>query len=295
MSSLKVIASGVSGFIGQRLEKELLERSDVHLDRLSRTQAKAPNSFKFDPISLESLSKSYRYDSVINLAAFITNSPDDGDLSDYIAGNVLSTRLLLDFAIKNKAKQFIHISSFSIFDGLEGLQINEENVPAPVTLYSQSKLTAEHLVLSEQQSFERGVVIIRPAFTYGTGMRRNRMIPFFAERLLRSEPLHVYNPDAILQLSAVDDVVDAIKSSFTLEDSVTINAVNEQLSKIDMVRQLQFEIQSLSAITTESYEAAPKRAQNTISNKCYKKLLGRDPISFHKYISRQGNIKGFMG
>ena len=235
MDKRLVLVAGASGFIGRCLRHSLAGSSHFHLHGLSRSPQAGSGFFEFSALALAELSQMASYETVINLAAHIGDSKGDS-LESNIEGNVASTSLLLDFAKRNGAKQFIHISSFSIFDGLRGasMRIDEETEPAPISFYSQTKLSSEHLVIAERKSFERGVVIVRPAFTYGAGMRNTRMIPFFIKSLMCEETLEVYDPDTWLQLSLVDDVADVILSALRLNSSEIINAVNQQMSKIQM-------------------------------------------------------------
>lgn len=287
-----VLVSGVGGFIGNCLKQRLVNDSVWQLEGLSRQSFSAAGMYEFSERSLQELGRKSPYDAVINLAAHIADAGAES-LSKNIEGNVETTKLLIEFAKRNNAKQFIHISSFSIFDGLRGMAIDEETLPAPISHYSQTKLASEYLVLAEKENFERGVVILRPAFTYGAGMRQTRMIPFFIQKLSREGALEVYDPHLMLQLSLVDDVVDAIVKVLKFNHSATVNVVNQQLSKIEMVRYLHEIMSSPAAVRVEDVGKAVPMV-NELNTSRFKTLLGRSPVQFSQYIEEMDGLRSIL-
>ena len=77
-----------------------------------------------------------------------------------IANNVTATKYLIDAAKKINAK-FIYTSTDFIFG--ENGPHKEDDIPAPLNFYGESKLQAEEIVKSSGLNY----VIIRPVFIYG--------------------------------------------------------------------------------------------------------------------------------
>lgn len=85
------------------------------------------------------------------------------------AVNVTGSKLVLETAIKLKAKQFIFISSLSVITGNNDQYKATESAPLVLCgeSYADSKVKAERLVTSSLYKDKIGVTVLRPGFIYG--------------------------------------------------------------------------------------------------------------------------------
>jgi UDP-glucose 4-epimerase len=102
-------------------------------------------------------------------------------------------------AQREGVRQFIFMSSFSVFDGRVRV-ISENTVPNPVNAYGKSKLEAE-LGIRELENSQFKVVIIRSPMVYGKGAKGDyprlariaRILPVFPDVDNRRSMIYIDN------------------------------------------------------------------------------------------------------
>lgn len=166
----RILVTGASGFIGKNLVERLLtEKKKVKALVRNIGDAKFFRDqnvevFMGDLLNKKSLDEPTKnVDIVFNLAGGLPHH----HLSDidYWNINVLGTRNLISFALKNKVKSFVHISTVGIY-GTAPINVSERSKPNPSDVYSRSKLKGEEIVKQFQR---KGLptTIIRPTIAYG--------------------------------------------------------------------------------------------------------------------------------
>lgn len=150
---MKLLITGASGSLGQRLIPALLAREKIDIRTLVHQNLVQPSeceAVKGELGDLDSLIAATKgIDTALHLAA-LTHSPS---ASDYFAVNAEGTKNLLEACRRNNVRRFIFMSSGAAHpDG---------------GAYSESKLAAEQAV---QQSGLQWT-ILRPREVYGTGGR----------------------------------------------------------------------------------------------------------------------------
>lgn len=112
-----------------------------------------------------------KYDVILHVAAIVHNKEKPRLETIY---KKVNTDLTLELAEKAKlegVKQFIYISSMSVYGKRSGI-IDRDTVPEPDTNYGKSKLKAEEgLIEMEDESFR--IAIVRPPMVYGKGCKGN--------------------------------------------------------------------------------------------------------------------------
>lgn len=110
-----------------------------------------------------------KYDVILHVAAIVHNKEKPRLETIY---KKVNTDLTLELAEKAKlegVKQFIYISSMSVYGKRSGI-IDRDTVPEPDTNYGKSKLKAEEgLIEMEDESFR--IAIVRPPMVYGKGVK----------------------------------------------------------------------------------------------------------------------------
>lgn len=141
-----ILITGATGFIGQRLGKDLLERGE-QVRILAREPGLAKGLFpkaevvKGDILDRDSLKRALRgTDQVVHLAALISYTTPGQELWKV---NVDGTRNLVELA--KDAEKFLFSSSVSVY-GQTREPATEEQLPSPRTPYGESKLEGERLV-----------------------------------------------------------------------------------------------------------------------------------------------------
>jgi UDP-2-acetamido-2,6-beta-L-arabino-hexul-4-ose reductase len=88
--------------------------------------------------------------------------------------------------------------------------------------YGRSKLAAESIVRAMQQQIKGSATIIRLPGVFGKWCRPNynSVVATFCHNISRDLPVRIDNPDAVLNLVHVDDVVTSLLSALHLGDGV---------------------------------------------------------------------------
>jgi len=164
---MKIIVTGANGFTGQHLCITLANKGfEVHALGRGAQRIAVHNQMSYHAIELTNVRSLMRVfesvcpDVVIHTAAMSKPDECDQNRDACLLNNVEVTRYLLE-ASRHFPVHFIHLSTDFIFG--ENGPHREDDEPAPLNFYGESKLMAEKLVQ------ESGVsnTIIRPVFIYG--------------------------------------------------------------------------------------------------------------------------------
>lgn len=161
------MVTGANGFTGQHLCISLADKGfEVYALGRGPQRIAVHNQLTYHNIELTSVRSVLKVfdlvnpDVVIHTAAMSKPDECDRNRDECLQQNVEVTRYLLE-ASRHFPIHFIHLSTDFIFG--ENGPHSEDDVPAPMNFYGESKLMAEKLVQ------ESGVsnTIIRPVFIYG--------------------------------------------------------------------------------------------------------------------------------
>lgn len=132
---------------------------------------------------------------VFHLAASVGNTRSiDHPIQDSEI-NVLGTLRVLEAARHHGLRKVVFSSSAGIFGELKTIPIREDHPAEPDTPYGASKLGAEKLCLAYAKLYPLECVCLRYFNVYGVHQRYDaygNVIPIFAHRALRGEPLVIY-------------------------------------------------------------------------------------------------------
>jgi UDP-2-acetamido-2,6-beta-L-arabino-hexul-4-ose reductase len=182
---MRVLITGADGFIGKNLQLHLAERKDVEVVRYTRGD---------DVAQLPTLLHSV--DFVFHLAG--VNRPQHPH--EFSTGNIDLTQTLYK-AICDEAEKtgkkipIIYTSS---------TQAGHDNP------YGQSKRGAENALLTTAQALQLPVHIFRLPNVFGKWCKPNynSAVATFCHNTARSLPIQINNPDAVVTLVYIDDVID---------------------------------------------------------------------------------------
>ncbi|MCK4177421.1 dTDP-glucose 4,6-dehydratase [Aciditerrimonas ferrireducens] len=137
----------------------------------------------------------YRVDTVVHFAAESHNSLAVLDPGRFFRTNVLGTQTLLEVARRAEIARFHHISTCEVYGDLgldEDRAFTEEDPYRPRTPYNASKAGADHAVRAYVETYGLPATITNCANNYGPYQFPEKVIPLFATRALRDEPLPLY-------------------------------------------------------------------------------------------------------
>ena len=192
---MKVLITGSNGLLGQKIVRQAIKKG---IDFLATSKGANRNSDcpstnykQLDICSeaeIEEVFNAYQPTHIIHTAA-ITNvdacelNPEECELV-----NVKATRFLFEAAQKLNA-HFQLLSTDFVFDGEKG-NYKETDEPNPLSVYAQSKVDGEALLLNSDY---KNHSIVRTIIVYGVGnnLSRNNIICWAKEALSKGQPMNI--------------------------------------------------------------------------------------------------------
>lgn len=172
----RILIVGPHSYIGSRFQAYLQQRPEQYEAASISVRDNMWQSRDFS-----------EYDAVLYAAAIVHQRETDENRSLYEQVNCQLAAELAQKAKREGVRQFIYLSSVSVYGVDEGL-LTPETKPAPVTAYGRSKLHAEE-VLRPLANSGFVVTLLRVPMVYGPGCKGNyrmleklaAVLPFFAD------------------------------------------------------------------------------------------------------------------
>jgi UDP-glucuronate 4-epimerase len=225
---LKVLVTGVAGFIGMHCAKRLLERGDevagidnlspyypvqLKKDRLKQLQGR----FAFELLDIadgESLSKYFRKQKpelVLHLAAQAGVRYSLENPAVYVQANLVGFANLLECCRSHPPRNLVFASSSSVYGANTKLPWSEsDNVDHPVSLYAATKKANELLAHVYSHLYALPATGLRYFTVYGPWGRPDMSPMLFARAIMEGKPIQVFNHgDMQRDFTYVDDAVEA--------------------------------------------------------------------------------------
>jgi len=152
---MKIAIIGAVGRLGAALAREY--GRDFEVSGFSRRQL---DLGKLDQI--RSLVSETEFDLLINCAALTNVDYCESHREEAFLINAEAPHLLAQLA-NGKAAKFVHISTDYVFDGKQQVPYTEEDEPAPLSVYGESKLEGERRVLEVSSNN----LVIRLSWVFG--------------------------------------------------------------------------------------------------------------------------------
>ena len=214
MHRKKVVITGVNGLLGQYLVRDMVKAGfEVFANnrgesRLPQTVAESCTYTAIDIVDKHAMQEyllSVHPDIIIHAAAMA--QPDACELNKEACReiNIHATGYIAEIAEKLKA-HLIYVSTDFVFNG-EGGPYTENDLPAPVNFYGESKLASEQLVQNSHTDW----AIVRTVLVYGnilSGTRSN-IVTWVKDNLEKGNHIKVVN-DQVRTPTYVEDLSTGI-------------------------------------------------------------------------------------
>ena len=226
---MKILITGVAGFIGYHLAEKLLKTNNkvygidnlnnyysvkLKKDRLKELK-KNKNKLIFykKDISnkkfIDNLFKKKKFDIVINLAAqagvrYSISNPDS-----YIKRNVIGFYNILEASKKFKIKHLIFASTSSVYGNSRSYPL-KENLKAdqPLQLYAATKLSNELMAHAYSSIFKLRTTGLRFFTVYGPWGRPDMALYIFTKNILQKKYINLFNNGShVRDFTYVEDIV----------------------------------------------------------------------------------------
>lgn len=224
---MRALVTGVAGFVGSTLARELLQQGhevvgvdsltdyyEPYLKRLNIASI-GTERFTFHRADLNEADLS----ALLNGVHWVFHQAGQPgvrrswgrDFGVYLRENVAATQRLLE-AARNSAslQRLVYASSSSVYGDAECYPTPEGARPQPASPYGVTKLAAEHLCSLYASNFGLPTVSLRYFTVYGPGQRTDMAFTRFVQAAVLDNVISIYGTgQQIRDFTYVDDIVRA--------------------------------------------------------------------------------------
>ena len=246
---MTILITGIAGFIGSHLARNLLIRGDKILgidnisdyydvnlkyDRLNIL--KKYKNFIFEKVDisnysdLEKIIKKHKVSKICHLAAqagvrYSLESP-----MEYIKSNIVGHLNMLEICRNYEIKNIVYASSSSVYGGNTKVPFSiSDRVDTPVSLYAATKRSDELMSYTYNHLYGINTIGLRFFTVYGPWGRPDMATWIFTKKIINDEPIEVFNNGNMERdFTYIDDIING---TISILDSCKDDS-NESFSKV---------------------------------------------------------------
>jgi UDP-glucuronate 4-epimerase len=222
---MKVLVTGVAGFIGMHCAQRLSARGDevvgidnlspyysvdLKRDRLKQLQIDFHEVDIADSPALTSVFEKTRPEAVLHLAAQAGVRYSLENPASYVQTNLVGFANLLECCRRNPPRHLVYASSSSVYGANRELPWSEsQNVDHPVSLYAATKKSNELMAHVYSHLYGVHATGLRYFTVYGPWGRPDMSPMIFARAIMEGKPIQVFNHgDMKRDFTYIDDIVE---------------------------------------------------------------------------------------
>ena len=246
---MTTLVTGIAGFIGSHLARNLLNRGDkiLGIDNISSyydvnlkydrlNSLKSYKNFTFEKIDisnysdLEKIIKKHKVSKICHLAAqagvrYSLEAP-----MEYIKSNIVGHLNMLEICRNYEIKNIVYASSSSVYGGNTKVPFSiSDRVDTPVSLYAATKRSDELMSYTYNHLYGINTIGLRFFTVYGPWGRPDMATWIFTKKIINEEPIEVFNHGNMERdFTYIDDIING---TISILDSCK-NDSNESFSKV---------------------------------------------------------------
>ena len=220
-----IFLTGSTGFIGSNINSYLISKG-YKVTCVSRKKINKKNFIKLDLTKKIKFKPKKKFDCIIHCASISPNDKKNYTFNDYFLNNVVSTNNIIDFAINNKIKNILYLSSISVLGNINDSIISNKTDIINPTYYGITKLIAENLLIDNEKV---NSLAIRLPGVLGKNSVRNWLTKTLIN-LKTDKNISIYNPNSKFNNCIhVSDLYQLIisflnNSKSKIKDTITIGS-----------------------------------------------------------------------
>ncbi|HXF18670.1 MAG TPA: NAD-dependent epimerase [Burkholderiales bacterium] len=228
---MKVLVTGVAGFIGMHVADRLLARGDeiigvdnvnayydVALKEARLDRLRKQSGFRFvkadiaDADALGQVFQREKIQSVIHLAAQAGVRYSLDNPMAYVQSNLVGFVNVLEGCRHSNVEHLVYASSSSIYGGNQKIPFSEhDNADHPISLYAATKKSNELMAHTYSHLFGLPTTGLRFFTVYGPWGRPDMSYFKFTRAILEGRPIEVFNHGKMQRdFTYVDDIAESV-------------------------------------------------------------------------------------
>lgn len=204
---MKLLITGIHGFVGSNLVASLKDRHEIYgLDIVTPDKEGVVKTYTWDDLDAGRMPEA---DAIIHLAGKAHDTKNKADAEIYFKVNTGLTQKIYDYYLKSGAGKFIFFSSVkAAADSVEGDILDENITPKPVGPYGESKIKAEEYIQSKWDAEGKSTYIFRPCMIHGPGNKGN--LNLLHSVIRRGIPWPLGSFDNLRSFTSIDNLTHII-------------------------------------------------------------------------------------
>jgi len=312
---MKILVTGVAGFIGMHTTKRLLERGDevigidnlndyydVSLKEARLAQLSSHPGFRFvkldiaDGAGLTALFAQEKFERVVHLAAQAGVRYSLKNPQAYVQSNLVGFVNMLEACRHNKIEHLVYASSSSVYGGNTKLPYSEhDSVDHPVSLYAATKKSNELMAHTYSHLFGLPTTGLRFFTVYGPWGRPDMAPTLFTKAILEGQPIKIFNHGKMQRdFTYIDDIVEGVIRVLDrpAQAASSFDSLNPDPAKSNVPYRL-YNIGNHQPIALMDYVSALENALGVNAQKTYLPLQDGDVPATHADTSALQADTGF--
>ena len=230
---MKVLITGVAGFIGSNVAKALLAREgnvhvvgmdnmdpyyDVNLKKMRLESLMSSSGFTFiegdiaENSQVDAVFAEFQPEYVLNFAAKVGVRHSVLHPDEYVRTNITGFFNILEACRNYPVKHLVYASSSSVYGANSKVPYStDDSVDAPVSLYAATKKSNELMAHSYSKLYDIPSTGLRFFTVYGPAGRPDMAYFKFTDKLVRGEKIQIFNyGDCRRDFTYIDDIVEGV-------------------------------------------------------------------------------------
>ena len=230
---MRVLVTGVAGFIGMSVSRRLLERGDAVIgidsmndyyavslkqDRLAELRRIGGDAFRFHEVdfadhqALDAALEGERFDRIIHLGAQAGVRYSIENPRAYVQANLVGHVNMLELARHRRVGGMVYASSSSVYGQNKQLPFSvEDRVDHPISLYAATKKADELMSETYAHLYRLPLTGLRFFTVYGPWGRPDMAMWLFTDAILAGRPIPVFNNGRMQRdFTYIDDIVAGV-------------------------------------------------------------------------------------